>query len=574
MNLSLFDPPPAQARITPRDYQERGIINTINSWDDSPGSLMRLMTGGGKTIVGSLLIDHWLQRGDDYRALVLSHERQLIWQFADEIEDVLGMRPAIEMAENQASGDDLITVASRQTLQVKQTPDGEKISRLFKFDNQKNWLIVIDEAHRWSRGLQSCAPIIEWFEENPNSKRLGLTATPERSDKRSLEQLFPNVASDYRLYAQNKPCAIEDGWAVPYDQRFVVVDGVDFKNIKEVAGDFKDDDLDAILNAKEELAKLITPTLELVQDRRTLTFSPTVSMAKSVALQINAELGWEAAFSLDGSVPEFERKETYRRHQRGDFQFLSVCGLCREGYNDPGIQAVAIFRPTKSRPLAEQMKGRGCRPLRGLVDGLATAEQRKNAIARSSKPNCMIVDLVGVTGLADCASTVHLFAEGKPDEVIEWANNLMVEGETDARVAIQRAEEEIEEERERERERREKLRQARLERERKAKEEAAKRARVQADVNWQDRQVESGGGGVVRGSHGRELATPKQQAYLRRFGIEFDPEYLSKAQASRIIGQHRKGASLEEIQNTNRTKPTEKSKPRNVVDINRMLLEI
>ena len=99
-------------------------------------------------------------------------------------------------------------------------------------------------------------------------------------------------------------------------------------------------------------------------------------MAYRVANHLNARAGFVVAHALDGSTPDLQRREVYARHQRGDFQFLCVCGLCREGYNDPGVGAIAVFRPTKSRSLAEQMKGRGSRPLRGLVDGLETAEER------------------------------------------------------------------------------------------------------------------------------------------------------------------------------------------------------
>ena len=120
-----------------------------------------------------------------------------------------------------------------------------------------------------------------------------------------------------------------------------------------------------------------------------------------------------------------------------------IVSNCREGYDDPGIQAVAIFRPTKSTSLAEQMKGRGCRPLRGTVDGLATKEERLEAIANSPKKNCLIVDLVGVTGLAGAASAARCYAEGQPDEVVERAEAIMIKGQTDLKKAMDQAKEEV-----------------------------------------------------------------------------------------------------------------------------------
>ena len=139
----------------------------------------------------------------------------------------------------------------------------------------------------------------------------------------------------------------------------------------------------------------------MVGDRPRFIFSPGILMAKSVSLYINARVqaecyacgqrGWypekligdsaeckcgrlidpsritksgDQSRSMDGSTNPKDRRETYTAHQTGRFQFLSVCGLCREGYNDPDISCVAVFRPVskKASSLAEQMKERAAGP--------------------------------------------------------------------------------------------------------------------------------------------------------------------------------------------------------------------
>ena len=588
--LPLFDTPKAlttRTGIVPRDYQREAILNAINSWELSPGALVRLLTGGGKTLVGSLIIDQWLQLGDNFRAFVLVHEIQLMHQFAQELNDVLGIQPDLEQgSRHHATGQSLITIASRQSLGIKVDGSGYKKSRLYKFDNELNWLVVIDEAHRYKRGMISVEPIIDHFEKNPKSRRLGLTATPERTDGVTLEHLFPTIASDYRLYSADGDCAVNDGWAVEYDQRFVTVEGVDFKDIKKGTTkngyDYTDSALEEMLGEKEQLSKLIDPTLELVGDRQTLIFSPTVAMAKAVALQINADKGCDIAVSIHGKTPHEERNEAYKAHQSGKFQFLSVCALCREGYNDPNIAAVAIFRPTKSKVLAEQMKGRGCRTLRGTLDGLDTAEERIAAIAASDKKDCMIVDLVGVTGLADCATTAHIFGAGQSDEVIDWANQLIIDGdETNVRKALDQAEKEVEEENRR------KAQNLRLLKEEEERLKAERLAEINATTRWKATKVKSGGGGVVlNNSFGKPLATPKQLRFLDWKGVSYDPDYITKGTASRMIGQLKKGMPLEQVRRTNRTKPPKKkvqpekvlplfaSPGQSIDDINRMFDQI
>ena len=180
-------------------------------------------------------------------------------------------------------------------------------------------------------------PPFAHFAANPASKRLGLTATPERGDGVSLETLFPVIVQDYRYYDHHGgPSAINEGYAVPFDQRFVVVEGVDFKNLGEVAGDFDENELEAVLTEQHTLASSMRADCALVGDRRTIIFNATVSMAHRVAGYLNAKAGCVIAYALDGSTPDLARRDVYARHQRGEFQFLCVCGLCREGYNDPG----------------------------------------------------------------------------------------------------------------------------------------------------------------------------------------------------------------------------------------------
>ncbi len=60
-----------------------------------------------------------------------------------------------------------------------------------------------------------------------------------------------------------------------------------------------------------------------------------------------------------------------------------------EGTDLPNCSAIVLLRPTQSWSLYVQMVGRGGRVLPGVIDNLQTAEERKEAIARSEKPDCI-----------------------------------------------------------------------------------------------------------------------------------------------------------------------------------------
>jgi superfamily II DNA or RNA helicase len=628
MTPNLFDPSVTRQRcgVVPRDYQVQAHDTCFRDFNaGESGVLFRMFTGAGKTLSACLVADTWLQRSPDHRFMVVSYERQLVSQFAQEVEEYLGVEPGIEMEQQSIPWDRVprIVVASRQTLLTATPPTPEQIkdltergivdlkvttkrqadvymkhlrrggdvqtvledieaksiepeadgtawSRLHKFRHELHWLVCFDEAHRHAYSLRSVGNIVDWFERNPEHRRIGLTATPIRGDGVSLgHKMFPAIAIDYPLYAKGKPCAVEDGWAVPYLQRYIEVEGVDFRSIQRVSegGDFDEAALEMTLGEEKKLAKLVQPLLDMVGSRRTLIFSPGVDMAKNVARFINARvparcecglvrwhsraligdgaccecgrfvdkaqvITWdEQARELDGAVPDKERKSVYDGHQNGKFQFLSVCCLCREAYNDPDISCVAVFRPVskKARGLAEQMKGRACRPLRSvakMLHSLPNAAARRAAIASSDKKDALIVDLVGITGLADCASTVDIYAEGLPDEVRDRAAAILAEKAQDEDQDVEEAIEQAKQESEKA------ATLARLEREeaeRRAQEEAERRSKAQAQAKYTAHEV--GYGSQVNSND----ASDGQHKLIAVLGLKVDGVVLTKNQARKAI---------------------------------------
>lgn len=88
-----------------------------------------------------------------------------------------------------------------------------------------------------------------------------------------------------------------------------------------------------------------------------------------------------------------------------------------EGFDAPASSMVAMARPTRSLTLYAQMLGRGLRPLPGVVDAFAegTDEQRREAIAESAKPHCLVLDFEGTGAQFDLVSPVDLLAGNLPE---------------------------------------------------------------------------------------------------------------------------------------------------------------
>jgi len=469
-----------------RHYQSAALENAFRIWDSgSVGALIRAATGTGKTLTAAAIIDEWLRRDNERnRVIILCHERQLVKQFAREVNKFLAIEPAIEMAsfspDRNTINSSLITVASRQTLYQKiKEEGGPVISRLHKFDNLLNWLCICDEAHRYKKSMKSVQHIFEYFEQNVKSVRLGITATPWRdTDKISLNCLFDKPALDYPLYShEDKHSSVKDGYSVPYRVFNVKVEGVDFAQIKEsTLGGVKDysaEDLEAAMLRIEALSSVVQPTIDIVGNRRTIVFSPTVNMALAVQEHINTIAGDGSCRCIHGKTPDDERTAILNDYENDMFQFLSACMMCQEGWDSPGTAAVAVFRPTKSRARIEQMCGRASRVLPGVIDGISSAEERVEAIRKSDKPDAYIINLVGMSGLGGQKTAIDIMAEGLPDEIIEHAVEAS-EG-TGSYDPIEIVEDEKEKDRKREEEKARKEA-ARLQAEKVAKEQRRKHA--------------------------------------------------------------------------------------------------
>lgn len=190
------------------------------------------------------------------------------------------------------------------------------------------------------------------------------------------------------------------------------------------------------------------------------------------------------------------------------------------------------------------MKGRACRPLRGTLKPGMNKEERLAAISESEKPYALIVDLVGISGLADCASTVQIYAEGLSDDITRRAEEILVERGTEEEIAVEEA---IAQAKREDSEAKERIREEREAAERAAKEAATKRAKAQAEVKYTSHDTGTA-------STGDPLeASEKQYKFIEFLGMRIG-DHLTLRQAGRIITQLKLRESFEEVARTNRVK--------------------
>lgn len=319
-----------------RDYQEQAVEAVFAEWANGrPKTLLVCPTGTGKTVIFSEIVRRIVAAGK--RVLVLAHREELLNQAAEKIETLTGCMTALEKG-TQTSLHSMapITIASVQTL--------SRESRLQAFEPDHFDTVIIDEAHH------ALSPtyrrIIDYFQ----AKYLGVTATPDRGDKKKLGEIFDSLAFEYSTIT-----AINQGYLVPIIAKQIPLK-IDISQVGRSGGDYAAGDSGhAIEPYLSEIAREVKP---LCPDRKIVMFLPLIDTSRKMVKALQ-DIGIAAA-EVNGESAD--RAEIIRDFERGKYSVLCNAMLLTEGWDCPAVDCIVILRPTKIRSLYVQMVGRGTRP--------------------------------------------------------------------------------------------------------------------------------------------------------------------------------------------------------------------
>ena len=318
-------------KIGLRAYQRKAVDLTLAGFQQFTKQLLVAATGAGKTQI----FCETIRLHQPGRSLVLCHREELIGQAAKRLES-FGIPAEIEMGASYASLDAPGVVGSVQSLM------GD--SRLSRWPQDHFDLVVADEAHRAMS--DSWQKVLRHFDGH--ARVLGVSATPERSDKRHLGKYFENIPYEIGLLD-----LVKQGWLSPIKVKTVPL-GVDLRGVSTSHGDYSADDLG---HALEPYLEQIADVLVEHRHRKTLVFLPLIAVSKRFA-EICRDRGLLAEH-VDGQTSE--RQAILERFKRDETRVLCNAMLLTEGYDEPSIDCVVCLRPTKVRALYSQIIGRGTR---------------------------------------------------------------------------------------------------------------------------------------------------------------------------------------------------------------------
>ena len=281
-------------------------------------------------------------------------------------------------------------------------------------DDEFDYLIV-DEAHH--AAADTYQKILSYFKP---AFTLGLTATPERADDKSILEIFKNTA--HKLDIQT---AVEIGELVPV-RCIRIHTNIDLTKVRFNSVQYNIRDLESKIYVPERNRLIVDTWMQYVRDKCTVVFCASVKHAQQIA-DLFREQGIKSA-AVSGSMKQSERREFQEKFVNRDIQVLCACDLLNEGWDCPEIEVLFMARPTMSKVLYTQQLGRGMRLYEGkeslmVFDFVDNASQYNAPYSlhrlfrlKDYQPGALAVAPSGKKTAED-----ELYARGeKPEALLDW----------------------------------------------------------------------------------------------------------------------------------------------------------
>ena len=349
-----------------RPYQEASVAAIYRYFETQKGNpLIVIPTAGGKSLVIASFIKGVLTAWPDQRILILTHVRELIAQNHAEMMNLWPEAPAgiysAGLGRREASA--RVLFAGIQSVHKRAGEIGHAD------------LVLVDEAHlipgsgntMYRRFLEQLRGI------NPKLKVIGFTATPFRLDSGMLHQgknaLFTDIA--YEVPVRD---LIDQGYLCPLISKATGT-ALDLKGVGTRGGEFITRALQEAVDKEAITEAVVDEIVKLGRDRKAwLVFCSGVEHARHVAEAIQEKS--ISCATIFGDTPKDERDRIITAFKRGKLRALASMGVLTTGFNAPGVDLIAMLRPTKSPGLYVQMAGRGTR-------------------LAPDKKNCLVLDFAG-----------------------------------------------------------------------------------------------------------------------------------------------------------------------------------
>lgn len=340
--------------ITPYSYQQEILdkLEAERKVRSYTRNLVVAATGTGKTVISALDYKRFRKQNPEKpcRLLFVAHREEILKQSLYTFRAVLKDANFGEMFVGSYRPERIDNLfISIQTFN-SQDFTAKTSSEFYDY-------IIVDEFHHTA--APTYQKLLAYYQP---CILLGLTATPERMDGKSVLPYFNNrIAAEIRL-----PEAIDRKLLCPF-QYFGVTDTVDLDTLKWSAGGYDKGELSRVYTLSGAIANrradhVVSSLLKYVTDIdevKGLGFCVTVEHAEFMCRYFN-DHNIPSMF-LTGKSPKEERKAAKQRLVAGEVRFIFVVDIYNEGVDIPEVNTVLFLRPTESLTVFLQQLGRGLR---------------------------------------------------------------------------------------------------------------------------------------------------------------------------------------------------------------------
>jgi len=355
---------PTLGRVELRPYQREAIDAVIAARRRGIRRMVLcLPTGAGKTVIFAELI-----RRAKHPVLVLAHRDELVAQACQKIEAALRGTDrivAVEQGDASAPAQASVLVASIRSLH-----EG-RIGRALAGRDIR--LVIYDECHHAvANDNRRVLEQIGVFADDWPGTLVGFTATTRRADGRGLDEVFEEIAFSRSLREM-----IDAGFLRPLEGLRIAT-GIDIGTVPSRGEDFDEDALAEAIDIEQRNLLVARSIQDLARDRRTIAFCVGIAHAEHLCAALRG-IGVPAGM-VCGEMPKPARQQTLDRFRRGVLRVITNVGVLTEGFDDPGVSAIAMVRPTRSESVYLQCVGRGMR-------------------LHPDAKDCLVLDFVDLSGL-------------------------------------------------------------------------------------------------------------------------------------------------------------------------------
>lgn len=392
----FFSPQAAELHGTLRDYQRVAVSQVLAAVQSERRRMyLQMATGTGKTITAAGVIAKLWSVGLIRRALFLVDRdalaAQAVKNFKRHLGDNFNIERAIGSKEDKHKD---ILVTTIQHLAVR--------NKFQNYEQNHFNLIILDECHRSYFG--DWYTVLDYFSMG-GAILLGLTATPADKETVNTDRFFTDPGQYqgpiYRYsirQAETNPDVPEwERLAVCIHHKFYT--NVDLEGVHDMGFDFEPDQLGRAVDVPQRnkliAEKYFEDILGTRQPVKTMVFAASIAHAKNLRYALIEEYNRRNNLPPNDAAaekfilavhnemanarelieefqritgPEERRAIVDQANKDPDMKprpiVLVGVGMLDTGIDTPDVEVLLMAKPTKSRVLYVQMKGRGTRKCR------------------------------------------------------------------------------------------------------------------------------------------------------------------------------------------------------------------